>query len=274
MIYLAKNGRRLIYMPTFYQKRKTSFQCYISHNLTYPSHLHKQLELIYVLHGNVQVTINDVTLDLLPGDISIAFPNTIHSISTADRSDILLIIFDSYLVEDYSSRLMNYKPTFPFMRSENQHQDISYCIQNLMKINMLSINYTLLKSYLTIILCHLLDKLELAEMRHDDIDLVQQVLEYIDNHYTETITLDSMATNLNASKFYLSRIFSNKLKTTFNQYLNNRRVQLARHLLISTELSITEISYQAGFDSTRTFYRVFKDQSGVTPKEYRINLKQ
>jgi AraC-like DNA-binding protein len=71
------------------------------------------------------------------------------------------------------------------------------------------------------------------------------------------------------SRYYLSRTFSEKLQTSFPNYLNSLRVDLAKNLLESGDQDILQICYECGFESQRTFNRVFKNTCGITPREYR-----
>lgn len=259
-------------MHTFYQNRDHSFVCSISTNLTYPAHLHKHFELMYVLSGTMTVTINEESRALLPGDIAISFPNTIHSLKTTENSKIILLIFDSYLTEPSFVNLNTRKPASPFVTGDNLHKDVPYCMHALLDISKpyeANLDSALTKGYLTILLCRLLESLTLRESHSDDLNLVHQVLVYIDNHFTEALSLEQIAAKLKTSKFYLSRIFNHQLNTSFNLYLNNQRIQLAQNLLVSTDLSITEISFRSGFESMRTFYRAFKSICHLTPTRYR-----
>lgn len=259
-------------MHTFYQNRDHSFVCSISTNLTYPAHLHKHFELMYVLSGTITVTIHEESRDLFPGDIAISFPNTIHSLKTLENSTIILLIFDAHLTEINSITLNGRKPLNPFISADKLHKDVPYCLNALLDISKpyeANLYSTLIKGYLTILLCRLLKDLTLTESHSDDLNLVHQVLVYIDDHFTEALTLEQIAAKLKTSKFYLSRIFNHQLNTSFNLYLNNQRIQMAQNLLVSTDLSITEISFQSGFESMRTFYRAFKGICNVTPTQYR-----
>jgi len=160
-------------------------------------------------------------------------------------------------------------PIDPFLTSNQVHKDLEYCLHALNNTNDVTQNINLVKGFLLIILSRILEHLELVEGSYNDLNLIHHVLQYVDIHYTQSITLDSMAKELNASRYYLSRIFNNKLGTSFNLYVNNKRITLADHLLINTDLSITQICYQSGFDSTRTFYRAFSNKHRITPSEYR-----
>lgn len=224
---------------------------------------------MYVMSGEISVTIDGITSTLIKDDLSISFPNALHSLHTSSDSSVLLIIFDSVLADTYTNDLENKKPMHPFLTSNQIHKDLKYCIQALINMDKVLPNYNLIKGYLLIMLSRILERLELVDGSHNDLNLVHRVLLYVDEHYTGPISLDSMARQLNASKFYLSRIFNSKLGTTFNLYVNDKRIKLAEYLLKNSELSVTEISYQSGFDSTRTFYRAFSNNHEITPSEYR-----
>nr|WP_279538016.1 helix-turn-helix transcriptional regulator [Paenibacillus turpanensis] len=81
-----------------------------------------------------------------------------------------------------------------------------------------------------------------------------------------------LSKELGISKFLISRIFSDQLHTSFRDYINGRRAALAQMLLQSTTKPVTEIAFDAGFNSLRSFYRAFKKEYGITPNEFRSNI--
>ncbi|WP_339301819.1 helix-turn-helix transcriptional regulator [Paenibacillus sp. FSL R5-0623] len=97
-------------------------------------------------------------------------------------------------------------------------------------------------------------------------------MEYLSNHFTESITLDSLAAEFNVSKYYISRIFSNKIKINLRNYLSMLRVEYASMLIRTTDASLTTIGVNAGFDSQRTFNRVFRAIYGMTPRDFKNNV--
>lgn len=99
---------------------------------------------------------------------------------------------------------------------------------------------------------------------------ITHAIEYIEQRYTENITVDALAAaaNMSASRFYPA--FREALGVTPVDYLNHYRVNRAMMLLVSdTEMSIENISMVVGFESSTYFRRVFKKITGKTPKEYR-----
>ena len=93
-------------------------------------------------------------------------------------------------------------------------------------------------------------------------------------NFKNPFSLEDMAKDLGVSKYVLSRIFSKTFHSNFKRYLNDTRLDYARHRLEDTEDSITKICLDSGFDSQRTFNRVFKERFRVSPTEYRKSQKE
>ena len=90
----------------------------------------------------------------------------------------------------------------------------------------------------------------------------------------EEMSLDRMARDLGISRFTLSRVFSGTFHRNFNQFLNEQRLNYVTIHLECSDESITDICMNAGFESQRTFNRVFRERYRMTPREYRILYKE
>ena len=95
----------------------------------------------------------------------------------------------------------------------------------------------------------------------------QKALEFISNHYSEDISLSDLAEVLNYSESNVSVMFSKFTGTNFKKYLDNIRISKAIELIVSDDLSITEVSRRCGFNNIRTFNNVFKSVMGMAPSE-------
>ncbi|KRE73821.1 helix-turn-helix domain-containing protein [Paenibacillus sp. Soil750] len=95
------------------------------------------------------------------------------------------------------------------------------------------------------------------------------ILEYLNQHLEQDITLDIMADKLNITPGYLSTYFKEKTGANFSDYLNGLRIQKAKELLNNLDLKIQEISVKVGYQNVNSFIRMFKRYSGITPGEYR-----
>lgn len=95
------------------------------------------------------------------------------------------------------------------------------------------------------------------------------VIQYVDLHYGEDISLDIISDNLNMSASYLSTYFKDKMGTNFSEYVQSYRMNKATLLLESTELKIHEVAQRVGYQSVNSFIRNFKRYTGFPPGEYR-----
>lgn len=101
--------------------------------------------------------------------------------------------------------------------------------------------------------------------------VVKKVVEYIETHLDEDLSLDKIADELNYSKFYVARAFNEETSGTVYKYIQRRRLTLAARKLVETKQPIVEIAYEAHYDSQQAFTTAFKQLYKCTPKTYRKN---
>ena len=94
------------------------------------------------------------------------------------------------------------------------------------------------------------------------------ILNYIEEHYSEQVTLETITKMFNIEKTYFCKFFKNNMNTTFTQYLNIVRINRAKKLLLSTNKSITEIATETGFSSSSYFAETFRKIVHCTPAQY------
>ncbi len=101
--------------------------------------------------------------------------------------------------------------------------------------------------------------------------VVKQVVDYIETHMDEDLSLDKIANTLHYSKFYIARIFAEQTKCTVYKYIQGRRLTLAAQKLVETKQPIVEIAYEAHYDSQQAFTLAFKQLYKCPPNIYRKN---
>lgn len=102
---------------------------------------------------------------------------------------------------------------------------------------------------------------------------VAAAVNYINDNYNQSISLQKVADKVDISSNYLSSLFRKELQICFIDYINSVRINKAKELLISTHLKTYEISQKVGFENESYFSRIFKRQTGLRPNEYkRITL--
>lgn len=96
-----------------------------------------------------------------------------------------------------------------------------------------------------------------------------QMMQYVHEHYNEEINLDSLAHFMHLNKSYVSRFFKETVGMTFSSYLRHYRIEQAKKLLRTSELTITEIAEQVGYPELTYFSRIFKKETNLTPNEFK-----
>ena len=99
-------------------------------------------------------------------------------------------------------------------------------------------------------------------------------VEYINNHFTEDISLETAARQLSVSPQYLSHIFKASLNINFSKYLIDIRLRYAEKLVRSSDKTLTEICFLSGFGNFSHFSRSFKEKYDATPREYHIRARK
>ena len=105
---------------------------------------------------------------------------------------------------------------------------------------------------------------------HSQSKLCEEVLSYIhDNFSNSNLTNEDIAENFNYHPYHLSRIIKEETGKTLHKYLMYYRLQIAKDYLLTTKYDISQIAWKSGFCSSAYFIKIFKENIGMTPKEYR-----
>lgn len=113
-----------------------------------------------------------------------------------------------------------------------------------------------------------------SENNYQGSKVLRKVLEYIEDNYTkDTLSLNSVANEVNVSANYLSAIFSQNMQKTFIEYVTGKRMEKAKKLLRSTNRSSSEIAAETGYKDPHYFSFVFKKTQGCSPRDYRSGKK-
>ena len=99
--------------------------------------------------------------------------------------------------------------------------------------------------------------------------VITGITRYLQEHLAEDISLSVLAEQFHLNPQYISQLFKNEIGVGFLAYLTNIRMERAKHLLLSTSLSVAEVAEQSGYGDYRVFTKVFKKSEGITPSQYR-----
>ena len=257
--------------PVFYEQRTETFFVGKICDHPFPAHVHDVVEIVCLQTGSMEMRIDNKPLLLLPGDIAIAFPTVPHSYDfVSEDASGLSMIFLPDTVMDFYHTFRTMQPLHPVFLNQDKPPELNSIIRSLQQLSGKASTSPLLLGYLHLFLSYLLTTLPLmSRSRNPHSTLTDQVLQYISEHFTEPLTLESTAYALGISRIHLSHIFSQQLHINFRQYINTLRIDRARSLLRNPSYSISQIAYQCGYGNQRTFHRAFLAQCGMPPNQFR-----
>ncbi len=238
------------------------------------SHLHCEPELFYLLDGRVEIKVDDKTYILQKNDFVFIFPFCLHEFKLLSPGAKCLpaygIIPRIDLIDKYGPLFHTYLPENPVICSDELHPDVYYAIKKIIEAVEKREDESIVSAYLQVAFARTIPQFSLVKQSAAGNGmLIQNILQYIDKHCGEHLTLETVAATFFVSRAHLSNLFSNKVKMSFNNFLNSLRVNKAQALLAESDRSITDILFECGFVSARSFNRNFLKFVQMSPSEYR-----
>lgn len=109
---------------------------------------------------------------------------------------------------------------------------------------------------------------------HSDAEIIGRIRSYVDEHYSEDLSLSAIAAKFYISRYQVSRLFKQAFGVNYQDYVLSVRMKAAAHLLANTNVRLYEISGAVGFDEPSYFSNVFKKTYGLSPRAYRLAEKE
>lgn len=251
------------------------------------NHWHDETEIVHIISGGIDININGETFVGNPGDIFIINSGEMHEIyGTRTPLDYCAFVFDfdmlSFDKEDFVQKnfiapIMNGE--LQFCNHINFSETAGLLLNYIKEINISKPDcYTLsTKALLMQFFALMIEQQQFSASQDPDINnekkqFLKQIIEYIDGHYTEEITLTEIAGHFNMSAKYFCRFFKAHFRKTFVEYLNDVRIEIALRLLAAPNASVTKTAIACGFSNMSYFTRIFKSKIGCTPSQYKKYL--
>lgn len=248
-----------------------------------PVHWHDEVEIIYIKKGRITIYIGEESFPAVAGDLFFVNSGELHFMESDDMGVeyytlLFPLAFLSFQIEDALEQevflpLRQKKLLLPVQLKEFEaERQMSNIIREVIEVNEeKEIGYQLRTR---ILLLELVERL-LKENGFCQAEFVstsgmqRELLAYIQEHYTEKITLGMLAKEFHLSEKYISWYFKEHFSISFVRYVSHLRMTKAKDLLLSSEQSITEVALSCGYPSVNLFIRSFKEMYGVTPLQYR-----
>ena len=103
--------------------------------------------------------------------------------------------------------------------------------------------------------------------------IVKKAIHYMSEHYNENITLNEISNLVGVSVQYFSKLFKDEVGCNFVDWLNSLRINRAKELMTTTQMSIKEVGFHVGYNDPNYFSRIFKRYEGIAPTEF-VNRKE
>lgn len=254
----------------FYEVR--SNEAYIGNicDHAFPLHVHDVVEIVCATSGTQRLSIAGKPYMLLPGEIAVIFPTIPHAYDfVSEDADGVTLIFSPDVISEFTAQFRTMALENPILHAQSKPAALESLISE-MKQLFSSQTSPLLYGYLHLFLSYLFTVIKPTPMEKQvHFDLSCQALRYIGEHYTDPLTLETVAHALGVSRIHLSHIFSQQLRINFRQYINTLRIDRACFLLRDPSHSISEVAYLCGYGNPRTFHRAFLTFCQMTPTQYR-----
>lgn len=255
-----------------------------SHAFQIPVHWHNEVEIIYVKHGNLEISIDEQSYHATPGSVYFVSPKELHLMGTTELNvAYYTLLFPLEFISFQSDDLLETTLLRPLRNGTLQfshevcdyaaNKQITAILDQIIVLHpcndipsQFRVRCLLLELLLTLFQCQ--------GFFHNDTHgtpttFQREILYYIHEHYTEPLSLSVLSEHFHLSEKYISRYFIEHFHLSFVKYLNHQRLILSKKLLETTELPITEVALRSGFNNVSYFIRTFKKFYGLSPLRYR-----
>lgn len=262
-------------------------------------HWHPEVEVMIINHGEADLLTDDKKIRLKAGQGILINQNVMHSLQPVDAKadcSLYFTIFHPSFLFGYGNTVMSTKfltpilssPSFRVMLLDEQDQAAERLMDTINSV--IAVNMTkkygfelITKSYLCQFWVQLLEQVipqNLTSRKQNGLSLdetrVKDAILYIENHYSEHISLEDLANSVHISKSECCRCFKRALQFTPIEYLMKYRIFKAANMIQSHDPishSISDLAFSVGFNNVSYFNKVFKQYMKCTPREYKKGIK-
>lgn len=237
-------------------------------------HSHKYAELFYIVGGEGQFRIEDQLYPVKAHQVVMVNPNVLHTEVGYPIHPMEYIVLGIEGLELFVSPELNSRFRILDCRGGS---DILPCLRQILQESQsgqLGCE-AICQAYMEILILRLMRSISFATSVSGPTDSHQcaTVRHYIDTHYKEPLTLDTLSSVAHINKYYLAHAFKEEYGLSPIRYMISRRIDESRFLLQETDMSMSQIARVLGFSSASYFSQSFRRSEGMTPAEYRKNRK-
>ena len=249
------------------------------------SHVHNYYEFYFFLEGTVDMQIDDKQYALTYGDV-ILIPPSIHHMPIIHNTNVPYRRFVFWISQDFYKHLMDKAKAYGYLIElvmakgcyVQHHDRITFNTIQSKILNLLEeiqgrrfgrdAQLSLCINELILYLNRLAYDRDHPDYQQDAAVLYHNICSFIEEHIEEDLSLDRLSKEFFVSKYYIAHTFKDNIGLSIHQYITKKRLSLC-HQAILGDMSITEAYQSFGFGDYSSFYRAFKREYGISPKDFR-----
>lgn len=250
-------------------------------------HYHKQLELILILEGQLEVTLEKESFLLGPEDLIIIGASELHRDRNSKHLDYIVLQFDLEQFFDSSSiPYMRYfaetraplsQANYIYQQNDDVRRQTGNCIKQILaeattKETGYELAVSILIKQILLLLLRSDSRKVLAEGDNFDKIRLKPVLDYVEERLTDRIQVEEVCKIANMSYYYFVKYFKKTIGLSFTEYVNYRKVKRAERILLTKDLSISEVGERIGMPNMAHFYKMFKKYNNCSPKQFQRKM--
>ncbi len=226
-------------------------------------HIHSYYEFVFVFDGAVRLAADGREYLLKRGDAALILPWQLHSYESERENRLFVTVFAEKTATDFHNQMR-------FVYPESNVFSFGETVRNIIQA-LLDAEEASIYLYHAMLNCAIDCFLSSAVLKEKKTDVrnINDIVFYTAEHLNTELDLKEVAKALGYSSNYLSHIIKSNIGINFRTLLNLMKFERAKTLLRITSKSMSEIAHLSGFGTERSFNRVFKALSSVTPREYR-----
>lgn len=244
-------------------------------------HYHDWIEIVYLIHGDLEVQINNQTYEVKKNDFVVVNPMNVHSTRCRNGNTAILLQIPLSFLEKFVPDIREYVFSVDMSSEDPKVQTklsiIRSTLQDLWIAYLFEVEgyifrcYSLIFELIYTLIHSFSKKADRKELKKNqrNLERIETIIGYVREHYKEPLSIREIADIVGLNEIYFSRFFKANMGVTFLEYVHMVRLEKIYVDLLNTNKSIKDIQEKHGFYNEKVFRRMFREVYGCSPREAR-----
>lgn len=263
----------------YFSKETIKASDYLYQSPYIPPHWHRSIELSFVEKGEISLWINEEEQIITAGDFLLINSGFVHEMNAKkmDDSSVMMAILSYDFLKHVYPDIENV--CFDIHKTNEQKERLVEIYQELKERTLhpqpndyIKINALLYEIVYILVTYYMVEDVEIRNKYKNIHSRQRHVLDFIEEHYHEDLSLELMSSQFHMSMEHFSRTFYKDFHVHFKTYLNNYRIYKAYPDVVKSDCTIQQIALKHGFSNVKSFITQFKELYEMTPLQYRKHI--